>query len=303
MPNPVSIDLTVVADDDDIVETRVVRRRRANQDIVEVDRLPHSTPSTSNGRRNRRDNRNTINSSDRTTDSSRQRPTSNRASPGRPIPVSHQGRHHDGDRNSLANYINSLYRNEDSRTGGRELFFEVVNRSGVTGSDMTFMDHFTRMLTNAIPTLVAGRVQDDEQLQRAVYLSSLHPQPRGVSVDQIKSKPDVPTTTLEGYTRSLNSNVKPLCAYCDTILGDGINEEEAKEKKCSDTDVLLSKRVFFLRCGHVYCGRCVVTFLARKTSQNLPKSCVADGCKTSFRRSRKKSHNRNVNGGFAEIYY
>lgn len=143
------------------------------------------------------------------------------------------------------------------------------------------------------------------------------------------SHPEPPTTTTEGYTRSVRKRQVVCCALCRSDLGVGIPPETKKPSKSSspkkrkrfsrfsdltDVERTLSKRMFFTKCGHVYCGLCVQFIKRRRTSRqkkedksninvdcitdfkgryvdtpfSLIDHCVVPGCKEKLPRSRGK---------------
>lgn len=116
---------------------------------------------------------------------------------------------------------------------------------------------------------------------------------RSVDVDKIR-KPPEPAPARDEYTRELREDgeSRPLCAYCDVELGVGIPEGE---KALTEARRLLSKRVFFARCGHVYCGNCVtdLTDATARKGRKLPRTCVVPGCRQRL----------NVKNPFFEVYY
>uniref|UniRef100_A0A060TDW6 ARAD1D10758p n=1 Tax=Blastobotrys adeninivorans TaxID=409370 RepID=A0A060TDW6_BLAAD len=140
---------------------------------------------------------------------------------------------------------------------------------------------------------VNPRDQERQDLLRAIMLSTqqYHP-PETIKVEDIKDKPPSPSPARDGYTRSIKPDLKLMCCKCDTELGEGYDEQQAEQK--SETDLLLSKRIFFSRCGHVYCGVCVKNYTSRphKKGERRPK-CVVEGCE-GFLTGRSK---------FTEIYY
>lgn len=160
---------------------------------------------------------------------------------------------------------------------------------------------------------------------------------------EVKTVP-VPTTVTPGYTRSIDPKNTYICAWCECEFSTGIPPKPSpssdtnidNDNKTNDdthdnttaqdklaqwasrfggttqTDVDLSKRVFFAPCSHVYCGWCVKRIISRPKGkkQKRPKrtktdkdggetsfeqlpiiaSCCVQGCKKAFR------------GKFTELY-
>lgn len=140
--------------------------------------------------------------------------------------------------------------------------------------------------------------------------------------------PEPPSTTTPGYTRSVRKRQVVCCALCRSDLGVGVPSEPPKSSKTSpkkrkrfsrfsdltDVERTLSKRMFFTKCGHVYCGLCVQNIRRRRTSRqkkedktninvdcitdfkgryvdtpfSLIDHCVVPGCKEKLPRSRGK---------------
>lgn len=93
-----------------------------------------------------------------------------------------------------------------------------------------------------------------------------------IEVKEIKHKP-VPEKTRPGYTRSLDEkSSNPVCTRCEVGLGEGLQDPNS-----SAVGAALSKRIYFLPCGHVYCGKCVADYRSRRLSER-EKSCLGDGC-------------------------
>ncbi|CAN6597310.1 hypothetical protein TRVA0_001S04082 [Trichomonascus vanleenenianus] len=145
---------------------------------------------------------------------------------------------------------------------------------------------------------------DEDELRRALILSEQMDQPRReLTVDQLKGKPAEPLDTRKGYTRGITKDAKLVCPNCSVELGEGVPDETDEDREAirrngySDMDVLLSKRVFFSKCGHVYCGKCVNRIINynRRIHKDIPSQCVAEGCQQRFR--------KNTKGTFTEIYY
>lgn len=121
------------------------------------------------------------------------------------------------------------------------------------------------------------------------------------------------------------------CPLCGVTLGVGIESDFKKSSKSLQelqeingvpapyqatplitvTDIDLSKRIFFSKCGHTYCGRCVKNITSikgilkqnkkkiNKNDQSItnpfiyaPLKCVIDDCNSSF----------NIKNPFSEIY-
>lgn len=93
-----------------------------------------------------------------------------------------------------------------------------------------------------------------------------------IEVKEIKHKP-IPEKTRPGFTRSLDENSNnPVCTRCQVGLGEGLEDPNS-----SAVGAALSRRTYFLPCGHVYCGRCVADYRSRRLSER-EKSCLVDGC-------------------------
>ncbi|KAG5354330.1 hypothetical protein CJU90_4144 [Yarrowia sp. C11] len=167
----------------------------------------------------------------------------------------------------------------------------------------------------------------EEDIQRAMQ-ASLEDSLSNYGPKKV-SHPDPPTTTTEGYTRSVRKRQVVCCALCRSDLGVGVPPESKKSNKPSsskkrkrfsrfsdltDVERTLSKRMFFTKCGHVYCGLCVQFIKRRRTSRqkkedksNIDVDCITDfkgryvdtpfslidhcvvpGCKEKLPRSRGK---------------
>lgn len=89
--------------------------------------------------------------------------------------------------------------------------------------------------------------------------------------------PDPPAKTTEGFTRSVRKKQVVTCALCRFDLGVGIPSEKksgVKRRKrfsrfsdITEVERTLSKRMFFTKCGHIYCGLCVQFIKRRRTSK------------------------------------
>jgi hypothetical protein len=154
-------------------------------------------------------------------------------------------------------------------------------------------------LQNNFPSILWSMPDPHELLEEQDLIDALR---ESAQMDQSSPRlelqdlklPQIPSTTRPGYTRGINKNKDLMCARCDVELGIGIPDSE-KDSSITDGDRLLSKRVFFARCGHTYCGRCVNDFLNRDhKKRGLSKACVVPDCKQSFKRQRVP---------FREIYY
>lgn len=118
------------------------------------------------------------------------------------------------------------------------------------------------------------------------------------------------------YTHTLEEKSKTACELCGTILGEGIPQNYTCNHTIStskndhrfqapwqllesltEKDTTLSRKTFFGRCGHVYCGRCIHNIfnldrrkLKRKPPENstdidmknaatvAPRICPAENC-------------------------
>lgn len=163
---------------------------------------------------------------------------------------------------------------------------------GLGGYPVPIAQGLLRIITDD-PAATFGAFGDEEsQLRQALYLSTRQTQPQtSVSVDEIERKPTEPEKTREGYTREIKPSLRLVCAKCDTELGEG--EEEEGQKGMTDADILLSKRVYFSTCGHVYCGKCVNHIMNHKKIRGEKSQCLVPNCQTSFKGKHK----------FREIYY
>ncbi|ANB13104.1 hypothetical protein AWJ20_1384 [Sugiyamaella lignohabitans] len=134
------------------------------------------------------------------------------------------------------------------------------------------------------------------------------------TVDQLR-KPEIPKSARPGYSRAVEPELDVVCARCETELGVGLTSDmkldkgkeqetsqEASDLVITEADRLLSKRVFFARCGHVYCGRCVNATVNRRNNKKRKgkkgpdptRKCSVPDCGQSFSRVKKP---------FSEIYY
>lgn len=131
-----------------------------------------------------------------------------------------------------------------------------------------------------------------------------------------------------GYTSGTSKDVELVCPLCGVVLGlgiptefekhDGTGSEEQYTQQIqqfgcqapyqmvaliTEVDRQMSKKVYYAKCGHVYCGRCVQRIGNRtkkksrmaKTIENpgvyAPSKCVVEGCTKLLR-----------GGRFVEIY-
>lgn len=118
----------------------------------------------------------------------------------------------------------------------------------------------------------------------AVLLRSADEFYNSESTSQSQSPPvdtlPIPTTVRDGCTRTVDRDNSYVCAWCKVTLNEGIpsrptvrnspstnDNEENKENELEkwemqyrgtgELDWVLSKRVYFSSCAHVYCGWCV----------------------------------------------
>jgi hypothetical protein len=163
---------------------------------------------------------------------------------------------------------------------------------GLGGYPVPIAQGILRIITDD-PAATFGAFGDEEsQLRQALYLSARQTQPQtSVSVDEIERKPEEPEKTREGYTREIKPSLRLVCAKCSGELGEG--EEEEEQKGMTEADILLSKRVYFSTCGHVYCGKCVNHIMNHKKARGEKVQCLVPNCRTSFKGKHK----------FREIYY
>ncbi|KAG5357729.1 hypothetical protein CJU89_4197 [Yarrowia sp. B02] len=166
----------------------------------------------------------------------------------------------------------------------------------------------------------------EEDLQRAIR-ASMEDSLSNYGPKNI-THPEPPKETTKGYTRSVRKRQLLCCALCRCELGMGVPSEKkksgskpAKKRKrfsrfsdLSDVDISLSKRMFFSKCGHIYCGLCVQNIKRRRTRKqkkedktimdvdqitnfkgryvdtpfSLVDQCVVRGCNEKLPRSRGK---------------
>ncbi|KAA8913079.1 hypothetical protein TRICI_003281 [Trichomonascus ciferrii] len=160
---------------------------------------------------------------------------------------------------------------------------------GLGGYPVPIAQGILRFITDD-PAAAFGTFGDEEsQLRQALYLSARQTQPQtSVSVDEIEKKPEEPEKTREGFTRAIKPSLCLVCAKCGGELG-----EEEDQKGLTEADAMLSKRVYFSTCGHVYCGKCVNHIVNHKKARGEKKQCLVPNCNTSFKGKHK----------FREIYY
>lgn len=143
-------------------------------------------------------------------------------------------------------------------------------------------------------------------------------------------KKQVAKNEIKGFTNDIKHDDNAVCVICGVTLGEGIPDDftpnleyDAKVdeysqqfkvpapwfciKQCFDTDIAFSKRVFYSKCGHVFCGRCVKAIIDRPKTRPpkkdsidnpercAPRKCPVEGCRRQFARGGKKS--------FQEVYY
>lgn len=143
-------------------------------------------------------------------------------------------------------------------------------------------------------------------------------------------KKQVAQNELKGFTNDIKHDDNAICVICGVTLGEGIPEDFTPNpqydlkvdeysqqfkvpapwfciKQCFESDVAFSKRVFYSKCGHVFCGRCVKAIVDRPKGKPpkkdsidnpvrcAPKKCPVEGCGKQFSRGGKKS--------FQEVYY
>ncbi|ORY86233.1 hypothetical protein BCR37DRAFT_385706 [Protomyces lactucae-debilis] len=77
-------------------------------------------------------------------------------------------------------------------------------------------------------------------------------------------KVDPPEPCKEPFTRTFNSTDYLVCPDCHVELGSGEDEQ--------------NRKIWFTKCGHVYCGACATTIRATKFGKGKGRSCAAPGC-------------------------
>jgi hypothetical protein len=138
----------------------------------------------------------------------------------------------------------------------------------------------------------------EEYVLRQALLRSLQdsgPDRKQLSVDRLSAN-RVPQKTRSHFTRSLNPSMPPVCADCKVDLGVGLSEEtKQKHGLITEGDRLLSKRVFFIKCGHVFCGRCVSRMMNRRRKRGQGALvCPVEDCKRTLSKPKKD---------FFEVFY
>ncbi|GMG21154.1 unnamed protein product [Ambrosiozyma monospora] len=108
----------------------------------------------------------------------------------------------------------------------------------------------------------------------------------------------------EFYSNGISSTDDSVCVLCGVVLAEGIpedydpikDEDKIRDlvlnkkfkspwqccKKLTTADRDLSQKIFFGRCGHVYCGRCVNNIHRRKGSKKRVKPSHRDMSKVSL---------------------
>lgn len=139
----------------------------------------------------------------------------------------------------------------------------------------------------------SGDNAEDQELLEALMQSAQVEQNTPQLLPEDLKHPTIPSQTRPGYTRGITKSKQLICSMCDLELGIGIPDSD-KNYLLTEGDRLFSKRVFFAKCGHVYCGRCVNSIINRERKRGAAKECVVAGCKQSFKKQRTP---------FREIYY
>lgn len=154
-----------------------------------------------------------------------------------------------------------------------------------------FLTHHYRQLLSFMPGIIDFEQQNlINALQESAQMDNSTPR---LELQDLRL-PQIPSVTRPGYTRGINKQKQLICPMCDIELGIGIPESD-KDLSITEGDRLLSKRIFFARCGHTYCGRCVNKFLNReRKKRGVAKACVVTGCDQTFKKQRTP---------FREIYY
>lgn len=209
-------------------------------------------------------------------------------------------------------------------------------------------DYFQSWQTSMHELSQLARADDD--LERALR-ESVEDSYKNYGSKKI-DQPEAPTKTTEGFSRDVAEKQVLVCAVCRVELGAGIEEEKTESSQGGGTDMdsiastsslgkrsrdedietpvphrpfsrfsdisevekILSKRVFFTPCGHLYCGLCVQNIKRKRGGKasksttnehelaNIPdftgryidtpfsliKSCIVPGCGHILPRSRAK---------------
>lgn len=186
----------------------------------------------------------------------------------------------------------------------RNTLEQIMNHS----QNLIFNDH------NEIENSIMQRIERDNDLRVDSRLADekVYNKKTQTNLQQ------VPKNELPGYTNNIKENVDTCCELCGAVLGDGIPEDFKPDKRynadlekyisiyrvnapwfcikqVTPADIDLSKRIFRLKCGHVFCGRCVrnIGNKPKKTKANLgisidnplyyaPRRCPAIDCKQPF---------------------
>lgn len=148
----------------------------------------------------------------------------------------------------------------------------------------------------------------ERAIQRSLYEHTERPL---LSLDKL-TRIEPPTETRKGYTRKITIHNPVVCARCNRELGTGLTEDSGDLPK--DT-IQQSKRVFFSKCCHAYCGVCVAFYTSgtaakpaaaavdattgtqppkRRRTRAEPRTCAVTDCPQSFARLKHP---------FREIFY
>lgn len=137
----------------------------------------------------------------------------------------------------------------------------------------TFLDfHGRESGGDTVPPLVFRYIEEQEDEANAARVNVK----KKIGGEVRRSKEQQFLNPPAGYTTSLDESTTPVCTLCGVVLGEGIPSasehavgtvEELQQRfgapapyqalsEVTDTARDLSRRVFFAKCGHCYCGRC-----------------------------------------------